>query len=303
MWLAMQQRSLYVLGAGTSVPTIALSSAERVLAEVVNQGIWDGQPHDPSPLTAAMLPRKLHHDLDALRSDTISLNEFVRHTPNSVIEAYIARAMTTTALERPTQYAVFDFFVPSTIFNFNTDSLDTWIHPKHDVLLPHGSIAPAFVHAPFVTAAIRHLALPAEFSDWLDHHRPLPEPLDITTRDPYRCLIHDFGSAHLNVIVGYSFGEQRDSGAIHDTESFELIIDLMRWKPRPTLIVDPYPERIADRIGAAVHRHVTVLPCKWNVLSHFILEGAYQSAWRERQRKGNGFITSQYRRFEEALGA
>jgi hypothetical protein len=297
---ATARNCLYVLGAGASAPTIPINVSERIMSAVAKQGIYDGVSHLPSPLTRALAPWDPSHELAAMLSGRISVNELIAHTPNPVIEAIASRMMTTTTTVRPPQYAVFDHFASSIIFNFNTDDLDRWIDSRHEVIQAHGSIEADFVHSDAVTQGIRHLAVPDEFEDWLTHHRPLPEPSTMTSRPSYRALVAQFGAACIDVIIGYSFGEQPQSGIIHDSESFELLVELMRRTPRPTLVIGPYPERVAERIAAAIHRPVTILPCRWNVLAEFILSGKYRLAWQESLRKGTRALRSAYRRIEEA---
>ena len=121
------------------------------------------------------------------------------------------------AVAQPPQYAVFDRFASSVLFNFNNDNLADRIDPRHVQLRPHG-------------------AIPAS-----------------------------------------------------------------RWRPRPVLVVDPYPDRVADTIASAVHRNVSVLRCKWNVLAEFILAGHYHLACQASHTKGLQALTSMYQQFEDAL--
>jgi hypothetical protein len=113
--------------------------------------------------------------------------------------------------------------------------------------------------------------------------------------------VHRFASFRTTVVIRYSLGEQRKSGLIHDTESFEMLVHLLRWRPQPILVIDPFPDRIAERIAAAVHRRVATLSCRWNVLAEFILSGGYNVARQESARKGQQALTSQYRRLEDAF--
>jgi hypothetical protein len=45
-------------------------------------------------------------------------------------------------------------------------------------------------------------------------------------------------------------------------------------------------------IATAIHRPVTILPCRWNVLAEFILSGKYRLAWQESLRKGTRALKS-----------
>ena len=297
---ASTHATLYVLGAGASLPAIPNRLGERILHEIRALGILDGNAHIPSALKEALLPYDIKFDLHVFRSGEISLNEYVTHTPNEVIEALLARLVTVPAVGRPPQYAVFDRFAPSVLFNFNNDNLVEGIDRRHILLRPHGEIPASFVHSSAVRDALNHLAIPTSFPDWLDYHRPLPEPGHITSKWPYRMLLDRFTALHAAVIIGYSFGEQI-AGTIHDGESFEMLTDLLRWRPRPILVIDPYPERVADRIASAVHRNVSQLRCRWNILAEFILSGGYRLACQASHIKGAQAITSMYRHFEDTL--
>jgi len=289
-----------VLGAGASLPTISNRLGERIVHEIRGLGIFDGSAHPPSALKDALLPYDIKFEIEAFRSGEISLNEYVSHTPNEAIEAILARLITVPAVGRPPQYRVFDWFAPSVLFNFNNDNLADGVEHRHILLRPHGAILASFVHSSAVRDALYHLAIPTDFPGWLDYHRPLPEPMHITSKWPYRLLLDRFSSLQAAVVIGYSFGEQT-AGTLQDRESFEMLTDLLRWRPRPILIVDPYPERVADRIASAVHRNVSQLRCRWNVLAEFILSGGYRLAQQASHIKGAQAITSMYRHFEDAL--
>ena len=97
------------------------------------------------------------------------------------------------------------------------------------------------------------------------------------------------------VLIGYSFGEQRDTGLIDDSETFAMLTELLVWCPRPILVIDPWPERIVDRMAASLRRpSVSSLRCRWNVLAEFIVTGGYGRAIRAGWSKGNSSITHEY---------
>ena len=158
------------------------------------------------------------------------------------------------------------------------------------------------VHSPGVAAALRWLAIPQSFVAQFAFHRPEPEPSDISESWPYRRLIEIFASLEAVVVIGYSFGEQRDTGSIDDTESLEALTDLLRWRPKPVLVIGPDPEAVAARLEAAVRtRDIGLLACRWNVLSQFVLYGAFRRACKEVPRRGLQIVTSSYRRLEDAM--
>jgi hypothetical protein len=299
---AIRRPSLYVLGAGASAPIISSQISDRIRKTVWENGVYEGSARPASRLKQRLLPYDIRFDVDADMSGSISQNELDSHTPDALVEALFARLITVPGSRPPPQYEVFDLVPASVVFNFNNDNLADAIHRRHLYLRPHGAVNCELVHSPFVSQAILYLAIPDSFPMDLDYHRPLPEPTDITSRTPYQMLARHFHAMHAVVIIGYSFGEQPATGSIDDSESFKMIIDLLRWRPRPVLIVGPDPERLFLRIESAIRkRAVSMLRCKWNVLAEYILVGAFENACKEVHRKGLQEITSQYLRFADLM--
>jgi hypothetical protein len=293
--------TLYVLGAGASLPIIGGDLASQIRRAVWNNGSYPAVPEPPSALKQWLLPYDIQHEIDAVRTDSISQNELDRLTPNALVEVLFARRLTLPSVVRTPQYAVFDCFAPSVLLNFNNDNLAEAIHRKHLCLRPHGSIDAQLVHSTVATDAIRWLAIPESWIEQLRYHRPLPEPSGITNQEAYKLLPRCFDALHAVVIIGYSFGEQRQSGLIHDTESFELLVDLLRWRPKPVLVIGPDPDSVAARVEVGTRRRVSTLACKWNVLSQFILVGAFARACDRSSGRDARAITSKYQAFEERV--
>lgn len=265
-----------------------------------DNGIYPAILEPPSALKQQLLPHDIRHDLEALRTDSISQNDLDRHTPNALVEILLARRLTLPAVVQSPQYAVFDCFAPSVLLNFNNDNLAEAIHRKHLCLRPHGVVDAQLVHSTVAMDAIRWLTIPERWIEQLHYHRPLPEPTDITNQKAYRVLPHCFDALHAVVIIGYSFGEQRQSGMIHDTESFELLVDLLRWRSKPVLVIGPNPDSVAARIESGMRRRrVSTLACKWNVLAQFVTSGAFAHAYKRSRRRDMQAVTSQYQAFEE----
>jgi hypothetical protein len=291
--------SLYVLGAGASMPIVAGD-----LTSAIRRAWWDrgGIPvaiEPPSALKQSLLPYDVRHDVRAMLTDSVSQNVWDRHMPNDVLEFLLARQLTLQGAVHTPQYAVFDCFAPSVLLNFNNDNLAEVVHQKHLCLRPHGAIDAQFVHSALATDAIRWLTIPESWVEQLNYHRPLPEPSSITNKGAYRLLPRCFDALHAVVIIGYSFGEQRQGGLIHDTESFELLVDLLRWRPKPVLIIGPDPDSVAARVEAGIRKRVSTLACKWNILSRFVSIGAFARACERSRRRNARAITSQYQAFEE----
>ena len=301
---AINRRSLYILGAGASLPQIRGDFSRRIRQLVWANGIYEGSSQVHSPLTQSILRPDPEFDRIALRTGLTSQNALDANTPNTLVEILLARLLTIPSPMHPPQYAVFDRFPASVLFNFNNDNLGDTVHPRHLCLRPHGIVDARFVHAPVVRAAMRFLAIPQDYIDALDYHRPLPEPNDVTSRPPYRALIYCFDSLQAVVIIGYSFGEQPETGVIHDAESFEQITDLLRWRPKPVLVIGPAPESVFGRIKSAVRAaRVSMLCCKWNALAEFVLSGAFTQACKQAWRGDLRAVTPAYQAFESAIAA
>jgi hypothetical protein len=297
---AIRRSSLYVLGAGASMPQIRGDFTQEIRRLAWHNGIYEGQRQVPSPLARRVLPHRVEHDVEAFRIGSISQNELDAHTPNNLVEILLARQLMLPNTARPPQYAFFDVCPPSILFNYNNDNLGDRVHPRHQCLRPHGSVDARWVHASAIDGAIRHLAIPDVWIDALDYHRPLCEPNSITTRRPYRQLQGQFGDRAAVVIIGYSFGAQPD-GSIDDAESFSMLIDLLRWRPKPVLVVGPDPEPLAVRLESALRlSSVSMLRCHWNVLAEFVLSGQFARACAGAWRKEIRFITPLYLAFAAA---
>jgi hypothetical protein len=279
-----------------------MRTADVIRQEVARLGILDGCAEAPTFRKSRLLPPDLQFDVHAALTGAISQNELDAHTPLALVETLFARLITVPRIGRLPQYAVFDHMPASVLFNLNNDNLGDAVHPRHLCLRPHGSVDVSMVHSSGVTAALRWLAIPQSFVSQFAFHRPEPEPSDISENWPYRKLIEIFASLEAVVVIGYSFGEQRDTGCIDDTESFEALTDLLRWRPKPVLVIGPDPEGVAARLEAAVRtRDIGLLACRWNVLSQFVLCGAFSRACKEVPRRGLQIVTSSYRRLEDAL--
>jgi hypothetical protein len=299
---AVTRASLYVLGAGASLPIITHQIAERIRKAVWDIGSFEAVYEPPSALKKRLLAYDIRFDIDAFFSDSISQNTLDLHTSNALLEALFAREITVPGATLPPQYEIFNYLPASVVFNFNNDNLADGIHPRHLHLRPHGAVDYGLVHSPMVSRAIEYSAVPDSFPLYLEYHRPLPEPNNITARPAYRTLARHFEDVGCVVLIGYSFGEQRAAGSIDDVESFEMLTDLLRWRPKPVLIVGPDPEQLCFRVEAAIRKSsVTMLRCRWNVLAEFMLSDAFGMACEQVHRKSLQLITCEYRRFEGIL--
>ena len=271
---ATSTRSLYLLGSGASYPEIGKgdSLSKEVRKRFWENGVYPILIQPTSPLKSAIL----RPNLKILQQNClIEQAELDARTPFEFIEVTLAQLLTNNQLIFPPQYRVFDYFHPSVIFNFNNDNLADKMHPKHEMLYPHGKIAPIIAHLPYMNEAIKLMSIPQSINKYFDYWRPIPELSSITEKNPYRRLIDIFPTVNCVCIIGYSFGTW--AGGIDDAESLEMIIDLLRWKPKPVLIVDPNSEHLAEIFRTVIQQiSVYELSCKWNVLANFIIKGCFQ---------------------------
>jgi hypothetical protein len=173
-----------------------------------------------------LLAYYIRFDIDAFSSNSISQNTLDLHTSNALIEALLAREITVPGASFPPQYEIFNYLPASVLFNFNNDNLADGIDPRHLHLRPHGvAVDYGLVHSPMVSRAIEYSASLNTFPLYLDYHRPLPEPNDMTARPAYRRLARHFEDVGCVVLIGCSFGEQRAVGSIDDVESFEMLVN------------------------------------------------------------------------------
>lgn len=260
-----QARTFYVIGSGASFGLVPMTPQLRSLvATAYDQiGIYPAVPTARSALfdriigcrtvKTSLLPNIAPGTLDILVQSGL-----LWKAANGLV---------------PPQYAVFDVVGrPSTIFSFNLDGLaSAYCSGRHKVLEPHGTIDRTWLDAPdyrdllFDTAAYG-LRLPHITPKLL----PGPEPTRITQGLAYQQAPELFVQAPALVLVGYSFG--RWQGTFDDTESFEHFVDLLRWRPRPTLILSPSPDELADLLRQRLSRgDVYALAVRWEVFSSVVL--------------------------------
>jgi hypothetical protein len=269
-------RSLYLLGAGASYPEIGLGNtlSDNVRKCFWENGILPALVQANSRLKSAILPP---NSAIYQQNSFIAQEVLDAHTPPEIVEVLVAQCLTRKEQIFPTQYSVFDLFHPSVIYNFNNDNLADRVHSKHEVYYPHGKINPVIAHSSYMQEAIHLLAITQSVSKYFNYQRPIPEHSSITSMTPYRRLKDIFSTVHFVCIIGYSFGAW--GGGMDDVESFELLTDLLRWKLKPVLIVNPTPKYLVEMVEAAIKRKTVYgLCCKWNILAKFIIKGCFQRA-------------------------
>lgn len=146
----------------------------------------------------------------------------------------------------PVNYRVFGYVPPAIVFDFNVDGQAYYYcSPRHLVLEPHRTIDREIIESPSYPDLLRgaadsDVAVPSRSTPI----PPGPEPPEITNTDSYRWLIRAFRAIPCIVFVGYSFGRQL--WGIDDFESAEFFADLLKWSPKPVVVVDPFRSPLLD---------------------------------------------------------
>ncbi|MBU4263399.1 MAG: hypothetical protein KKC76_16195 [Proteobacteria bacterium] len=273
-------RSLYLLGAGASAPEISRGAQ---LSKEVRRLFWENGVFPASAQPTSSLKSAILKESTGFQQDDcfITQRELDDLTPPEFMEVAVAQLLTRKERICPVQYQIFDLFYPSFIFNFNVDNLADCIHWKHEAHYPHLKIEPLIAHAEFMQKALTWLAIPACVAEYFPYWRPVPESPFITSTEPYQARyrrLKDVFSTIRNVcLIGYSFGAW--GGGIDDAESFEMLTDLLRWQPKPVLVVNPEPYNLIYLLEGSIKQKVFGLPCKWNILSKFIATGLFHKTY------------------------
>jgi len=288
---ATSTRTLYLIGAGASYTEIGLGNilSDEVRKRFWDNGIFPAAVQANSPLKSAILRPNLTIQQ---QNCFIEQEEIDALTPPGLVEILVAQLLTLKEEIFPPQYRVFDLFYPSVIYNFNNDNLADGIHRKHELHYPHGKINHMIAHSSNMQEAIRWLAIPQSIPNYFNYWRPIPEHSSIISMNTYRRLKDIFPTVHWVCIIGYSFGAW--GGGLDDIESFELLTDLLRWKPKNVLIVNPSPQHLVELLETAIKRKTVYgLSCKWNILAKFIINGCFQRMFRK-SRGSAKLITNAY---------
>jgi hypothetical protein len=190
----------------------------------------------------------------------------------------------------PANYAVFDVVgAPATLFNFNLDGLaSTFCARNHIVLEPHGRIDHLWFEAgsyEFWREAVT--AFDVRLPHITPKLLPSPEPSEIVQKPVYEIAQQLFSCSPAMVIVGYSFG--KTDGGFDDSASWRFFVDLLKAHPRPTFVLSPFPEELADMLRQSVSSDCVVgVPVYWETLAMRIIAATgrsrrLNSAWPDQQ--------------------
>jgi hypothetical protein len=263
--------SFYVLGAGASAGIIPLTNeiGDKIICDFINRGSYsiDFRAYDKTYKRIIGEDRKY---------DDLLIEEIVGKMPLAFLQTATVTYLTPLALrETPSQYTIFSFArSPSTFFSMNVDGLARRFCIGHIVLEPHGRIPISLVRREDWQLIMDGIVdYNIDFPKFHGVLLPQPEPRNITSRVAYDRAIKLFPLAHYLVIIGYSFGKFKNS--IDDYETFEFFRDLLKYHPKPVIIIDPQPEKIVGLVQESINRKdVYSIPAYWNALTRAVFETA-----------------------------
>jgi hypothetical protein len=217
-------------------------------------------------------------------TDDFPYREILQRLPN-----YYARLLLKHRLAknnfvalRSDNYAVFEFFRPSLIANYNHDGLASRLcGRRHRVLDMHGSVGREF-GSPQVEAIIERIR---------EHHLPeasdgiLMGILESPCRDPGLVLrlleIGRFRPAFI-AIIGYSFARNAEGHDDHvSLEYFEHRFSDFRGQ---VYVIDPQPDYLREMLSERLKlRGIIGVRARWNVLAHSFMKSLHAPCGYERQ--------------------
>jgi hypothetical protein len=284
LWRFRYSKGLFVLGAGASagiVPFDRKFTASPAIDFLDNLTSFAASPTDKDELTrrsieaaVPLLLARRHQpwfDLDMAKA---ILNRLPSAFANFHVVHILAGARLKQRLEnqRYRNYAVFDFFPPTLLLNYNLDGIATDICGAHHRVVPvHGMVDASLgsEETARLVARLREVDIDFRFEDLLlcvpEPHFGEPGHADLVRLlDPmWRCK-PDFVA-----IIGYSFASQDpNTGRVYDDhESLRLFVERFKDYDGPVFVLDPSAatmERLEDRLRSC---NVISVPYNWNILS------------------------------------
>lgn len=142
------------------------------------------------------------------------------------------------------QYEVFNFVpAPKVLLNFNVDGLASTICRQHSIVEMHGRQGPGLG----VVMSRKERVWASQVDDLpvhsLSYYPPIREVHRLGATDNYGAYERALGGAERVVIVGYSFGGGDDWIAR------EILVGVIRWKPRAVLLVGPQARDLAEALA------------------------------------------------------
>jgi hypothetical protein len=268
-----QPSSCIVLGAGASVPIVpSVAQLQRLVRRrLLAIGVFPAETVTQDEVGKRVLGGRREYFSNA--EDALALEEelVANHlSPAAVRAATVALLRPEPPSFVPPQYGVFSLARHTLmIINYNNDGLAAKYCGHHIVVNVHGSS---------LTKQDRERLA---WEKWIDTFQKFPglsgidvpglllpqrEPETLKQSLQYRAVKKCLSAANRLVLIGYSFGQMDDHIA------YESIIDSLKHAPIPTLLIQPEPRDLQERLAEeSKSPSIFVLPAYWDSLSEAIM--------------------------------
>jgi hypothetical protein len=167
----------------------------------------------------------------------------------------------------PDNYGAFELFPPSLLLNYNLDMLaQRWCTNRHQIINAHGN-----VNLALRGDVGRELARISQEYSLEPIYRPdqvLLEAENFPPRGVFPGNLDHWGAV---VVIGYTFG--RTSSGHDDALSLLALTRLLKRSPRPVIVVDPYPEPLAELLADhAKSNRVYQAALRWDLAATAMLQ-------------------------------
>ncbi len=257
--------SLYVLGAGASVPHVPTTDqlSERILRSFLQAGIFQTE-RIARDVVSSRIIRDPEYWKNPMRW------ELVQRLPPAYVIGKLPELLSGHAAPPLANYEVFNLAEkPSTIFTMNVDGLASRICKGHRVLEMHGRSPSGEVlersgWKTYTEAILEFPDLPPPLIPGLV--LPGPESADVLARAEYMTADRLLQAAGYVSIVGYSFG------GMDDIYTYAFLASRIPRAHQAILVISPDPYEVMYRLSDAlkstrVHR----ISAYWNYLARAIL--------------------------------
>ena len=257
--------SLYVLGAGASVPHIPTTDqlSERILRSFLEAGIFLTEPIERDIVSRRVI-RDPEYWKDPLRW------ELIQRLPPAYVIGKLPELLSARVTTFVANYDVFNLAAkPSTIFNMNVDGMANHLCKEHWVLEPHGrSPSLALLERSgwktYTDALLEFPGLPPPLVPGLV--LPGPEPADVLARAEYRTAEKLLRAARYISIVGYSFG------GMDDLHTYTFLASNISKLHHAVIVISREPYEVMHSLADALKStRVHGISAHWEYLARAIL--------------------------------
>lgn len=264
-----QPRTFYILGAGASYGLIPITQDMRRIIEsdFHSVGVYETTPAPHSQLFERIFGIISEYERDIRKV-------LLTHMPLGALDLLAQRSLWRPSNGVvPPQYALFDVVGASaTLCNFNLDGLaSSHCNHRHYVLEMHGRIdSLRFEHMNYDDLLEATVVYGINLPHLTPKLMPQVEPDNITLQPAYAQARALFHYSRAVIVLGYSFGQRSDG--FDDKYSFEYVVSLLKFNPRPVFVVSPTPHDLAELLRDKLSwRYVFGIALRWELFSGAIL--------------------------------